>query len=89
MFVQDTPRLSLVFGELERRKEEMGLSDYSVSQCSLEQIFIQFAAEQEEEKGAVKGMVVAAGTGIHDQGLDEAGEGKGEKEKGGAEYWAV
>ena len=57
MFVKESPQLSVVFRELESRKVELELFDYSVSQCSLEQIFIQFAAEQEEERGHVRGMI--------------------------------
>lgn len=42
--------LGEVFGEFERQKESLGIFDYSVSQCTLEQIFIQFAKDQEEER---------------------------------------
>jgi hypothetical protein len=49
--------LSTLFGLIERNKEELGIMDYSISQTSLEQIFNQFAAQQEEETGAVAGIV--------------------------------
>ena len=49
--------LAAAFGSLELGKSEVGLSDYSVSQATLEQIFIRFAKDQEEETGAVDGMI--------------------------------
>ena len=50
----------------ERIKSTVPVEEYSLSQGSLEQIFNQFAAKQEEETGAVRGMqqpaaAVAAG----------------------------
>lgn len=39
-----------IFGSIESAKYELKLEGYSVSQTSLEQIFNQFAAQQEEEK---------------------------------------
>jgi hypothetical protein len=39
-----------IFGAIESAKVELQLQGYSVSQTSLEQIFNQFAAQQEEEK---------------------------------------
>ena len=35
--------LSKIFGEIEMRKDEIGIEDYSVSQTSLEQIFLQLS----------------------------------------------
>ena len=40
---------SSVFRFLEENKEYLGIVDYSVSQTTLEQVFINFAKEQEEE----------------------------------------
>ena len=40
---------SFVFRLLEINKEELGIIDYSVSQTTLEQVFINFAKEQEEQ----------------------------------------
>ena len=39
---------SKVFRLLEENKEDLGIIDYSVSQTTLEQVFIRFAKEQEE-----------------------------------------
>lgn len=49
--------LSTLFGLIERNKEKLAILDYSISQTSLEQIFNQFAAQQEEETGVVAGIV--------------------------------
>jgi ABC-type multidrug transport system ATPase subunit len=49
-------KLSKMFGLLERQKAALGLQEYSLSQTSLEQIFNGFAGQQEEEKGAAKGI---------------------------------
>mmetsp|Transcript_38849 Transcript_38849/g.85269 ORF Transcript_38849/g.85269 Transcript_38849/m.85269 type:complete len:2010 (+) Transcript_38849:258-6287(+) len=46
----DGLRISSVFGSIENNKEKLQLSDYGVSQTSLEQIFNFFAAEAEERK---------------------------------------
>lgn len=40
---------SSVFRQLETNKERLGIIDYSVSQTTLEQVFIDFAKEQSEE----------------------------------------
>lgn len=48
--------LIAIFGAIEDQKKILELDGYSVSQTSLEQIFNQFAAQQEEETGAVAGM---------------------------------
>ena len=42
-------QLGRVFSLLEEHKQRLRIYDYSVSQCSLEQVFIKFAKEQEEE----------------------------------------
>mmetsp|Transcript_30098 Transcript_30098/g.30579 ORF Transcript_30098/g.30579 Transcript_30098/m.30579 type:complete len:1840 (-) Transcript_30098:237-5756(-) len=46
-------KLSTIFGVMEKHKEELRIQDYSVGQTSLEQIFNQFASQQEEETGKV------------------------------------
>lgn len=48
--------LSDLFDKLETAKEELNIKEYSFSQTSLEQIFNFFASQQEEEKGAVRGL---------------------------------
>ena len=37
-------------------KDSLNIEDYSISQTSLEQIFNQFAAQQEEETGSAAGI---------------------------------
>lgn len=44
--------LATIFGTMERVKAELGLEDYSVTQCTLEQIFLDIAAAGEEEAAA-------------------------------------
>ena len=46
----DDLRISSVFGFIESNKKKLQLSDYGISQTSLEQIFNFFAAEAEERK---------------------------------------
>ena len=46
--------LALAFDLFERNKDALGIADYSISQATLEQIFIRFAREQEEEQGAAR-----------------------------------
>jgi ATP-binding cassette subfamily A (ABC1) protein 3 len=41
---------SSVFRQMEANKERLGIVDYSVSQTTLEQVFIDFAKEQAEEE---------------------------------------
>ena len=41
--------LANAFDALEKYKGEYEIYDYNISQCSLEQVFIRFAREQEEE----------------------------------------
>jgi len=40
--------LSIAFHQLEEQKIEMGIEDYSVSQTTLEQVFLKFSAFQKE-----------------------------------------
>ena len=48
--------LALAFSTLESSKDRLGVTDYSISQATLEQVFISFAKDQEEETGPVTGM---------------------------------
>jgi len=50
--------LGQMFGLLEDAKDRLNIEDYSISQTSLEQIFNQFAAEQEEETALAPGMAM-------------------------------
>ena len=51
--------IARVFEVIEENKSRIGILEYSVSQTSLEQIFNQFAAKQEEESGKVMGSNMA------------------------------
>jgi ATP-binding cassette subfamily A (ABC1) protein 3 len=49
--------LATVFEKIENEVQaQVNLEEYGLSQSSLEQIFNQFAAQQEEERGQVRGM---------------------------------
>ena len=48
--------LSEAFAAIEKQKENLGIEDYSVSQGSLEQVFIRFAKTQDEEAGHIAGL---------------------------------
>lgn len=48
--------ISEMFGLVEGSKEKLNIQEYSIAQTSLEQIFNQFAAQQEEEKGPAVGL---------------------------------
>merc|ERR1719201_1165771 len=48
---QEGIQLSKIFRTLSNSKEALGLADFAVSQTTLEQVFVKFAAEQEEETG--------------------------------------
>lgn len=45
-----TTSAAVLFEEMERRRTEWDVAEYSVSQPSLEQIFLAFANEQETEE---------------------------------------
>eukprot|EP00123_Amoebidium_parasiticum_P018720 comp24269_c0_seq1/m.45256 comp24269_c0_seq1/g.45256 ORF comp24269_c0_seq1/g.45256 comp24269_c0_seq1/m.45256 type:complete len:1770 (-) comp24269_c0_seq1:99-5408(-) len=47
---------SQIFGQLEKGKKTLGLEDYSVSQTTLEQIFIRFARQQEEDDAMARSI---------------------------------
>jgi LSD1 subclass zinc finger protein len=53
-----------VFEVMEGAREELGIYDYSLTQASLEQIFVAFAAQQEEERGTPAGMAALAGVTV-------------------------
>jgi len=57
--------LARVFQAFEDNKQQLQIFDYSVSQCTLEQIFLQFAKDQEEERGSVAGMALHDGSVIN------------------------
>eukprot|EP01006_Ploeotia_vitrea_P052557 TRINITY_DN67703_c4_g1_i7.p1 TRINITY_DN67703_c4_g1~~TRINITY_DN67703_c4_g1_i7.p1 ORF type:complete len:613 (-),score=314.03 TRINITY_DN67703_c4_g1_i7:62-1711(-) len=48
--------LPSIFEAIEANRKQVGISEYSVSETTLEQIFIHFAAQQEEERGHVAGL---------------------------------
>jgi ATP-binding cassette subfamily A (ABC1) protein 1 len=48
--------LASVFRVIESLKDELDILEYNVGQTTLEQIFNQFASEQDEEKGTARGM---------------------------------
>ena len=50
-------KLGAMFGLIEGNKTRLSIQDYSIAQTSLEQIFNQFAAQQEEEKGHAAGIM--------------------------------
>eukprot|EP00924_Labyrinthula_sp_SR-Ha-C_P011713 maker-scaffold_17-snap-gene-6.71-mRNA-1 protein AED:0.02 eAED:0.02 QI:0/0.33/0.25/1/0.66/0.5/4/146/1967 len=51
--------LGRLFDIFEKNKLDLKISEYSVSQTTLEQIFNMFASQQEEEKGIARGMAGA------------------------------
>eukprot|EP00457_Paulinella_chromatophora_P000146 gb/GEZN01000146.1/.p1 GENE.gb/GEZN01000146.1/~~gb/GEZN01000146.1/.p1 ORF type:complete len:2016 (+),score=362.69 gb/GEZN01000146.1/:289-6336(+) len=48
--------LAKMFRLVEKEKQRLGILEYSLAETSLEQIFIHFAKQQEEEKGHVAGL---------------------------------
>jgi hypothetical protein len=60
-----TLSLSGAFRAIEALKGTFEIEDYSVSQGSLEQVFIRFAKQQSEETGRIAGMTYAAGGAVH------------------------
>jgi len=49
-------KLSQLFAAIESEKEVLSIQEYSIAQTSLEQIFNQFASQQEEETGHAAGI---------------------------------
>jgi len=54
--------LAYAFQALEESKAPYSIYDYSISQCTLEQVFIQFAKDQEEETTKVAGLFNSSGS---------------------------
>jgi energy-coupling factor transporter ATP-binding protein EcfA2 len=50
-------KLAKMFGDIEGNKAAIGIQEYSICQTSLEQIFNQFASQQEEEQGSAAGIM--------------------------------
>jgi len=48
--------LAAYFAKLERARAEFGVASYTLGQTTLEQIFVQFAGQQDEETGTARGM---------------------------------
>jgi ABC-type multidrug transport system ATPase subunit len=59
--------LGAAFGLIEAAKESVGVSEYALSETTLEQIFLSFAARQQDERARAKGM----------RGLSVASSGEG------------
>lgn len=51
--------LSSLFAKLEQTRLRFSVASYTLGQTSLEMVFNNFAAQQEEEKGVARGVVVA------------------------------
>jgi energy-coupling factor transporter ATP-binding protein EcfA2 len=60
--VSNAVDLATAFSALESHKTELEIVDYSISQCTLEQVFLKFAKDQDEETGAVDGLLDNAPT---------------------------
>uniref|UniRef100_A0A7S0PFT8 ABC transporter domain-containing protein n=1 Tax=Cafeteria roenbergensis TaxID=33653 RepID=A0A7S0PFT8_CAFRO len=56
-----TMSLGSMFRAMEEGREPHLMADYSIGQTSLEQVFNQFAAQQDEEKGHMAGMITDEG----------------------------
>jgi ABC-type multidrug transport system ATPase subunit len=54
--LSETHPLCEIFEKIEKSRDHLKISNYSVSQTSLEQIFIHFAKQQDEEKGIARGF---------------------------------
>ena len=67
--------VSDAFELMQSNKDRLGVQEYSLSQTTLEQIFNQFAAQQEEETGGAVGILntgVLGGSGAADAGAGAA-----------------
>ena len=65
--------LAAAFSALEDNKAALQILDYNISQCTLEQVFLKFAKDQEEETGQVGGLnVTGAAEDDHKQGHTSA-----------------
>jgi energy-coupling factor transporter ATP-binding protein EcfA2 len=58
--VSNAVDLAAAFSALESHKAALEIVDYSISQCTLEQVFLKFAKDQDEETGAVDGLLDSA-----------------------------
>merc|ERR1711903_418439 len=56
--------LATAFSTLESNKVSLSITDYSISQCTLEQVFLKFAKDQEEETGPVDGFGGSGSSGV-------------------------
>jgi ABC-type multidrug transport system ATPase subunit len=54
----DQVSIATMFATMEQVKEQFHVREYSVSETSLEQIFIHFASQQDEETGKISGIIV-------------------------------
>ena len=72
MKVQSNRQLDLaeIFRTMEENRDRLDIFDYSVSQCTLEQIFLQFAKDQEEEQAAVAGMTISSNSAANNPHID-------------------
>ena len=50
--------IAAMFGSVEASKQRLSIQEYSIAQTSLEQIFNQFAAQQDEERGPAAGIAI-------------------------------
>ncbi|XP_066551415.1 ATP-binding cassette, sub-family A (ABC1), member 7 isoform X2 [Amia ocellicauda] len=75
--------LASIFAVLSQNRQRLGIEDYSVSQTTLDQVFINFAKEQSDDdplgEGTVNGLaegppVAADGTGEPSEVLEMVGE---------------
>ena len=46
---KESIKLSAAFGSIEKHKQQLGISSFSISQLSLEQLFLKFAKHQANE----------------------------------------
>ena len=72
-------RLSGIFAAIEAKRAELSIQEYSLTQIDLESVFNLLAAQQDEERGAVRGGVSAGGAAAG------AGGAKAAEQAGGAE----
>ena len=50
--VSQTERLSILFRAIEENKETLSVQDYSLSQTTLEEVFLMFAKQQQLSKSS-------------------------------------
>ncbi|XP_060661353.1 phospholipid-transporting ATPase ABCA3 isoform X1 [Drosophila nasuta] len=61
---------SKIFGMMERNRKELNIEDYSISQTTLEEIFLDFAKFQREDPRKIKRRRRRKGTGIKRQAAE-------------------